>query len=199
MTLAQPAAAAPAAAASANEQVIWEGVPSMKMMVAEIVGAVLVVAVLVVAAILLFDPVLSAVGGLNHDIADLIDEQRANIRLVVTVVVAAAVALRLAKVAWHTAILRSHRYKVTNQRIIVEMGVLSKRLAEVDMRTVEDVQLSQPILQRLFGIGEIGIACADRQMGRFRLLGVESPRDVREQIRAAAFQSTQRQLFMRGT
>src|SRR5262249_49779101 len=113
--------------------------------------------------------------------------------------VAVLVVLRLAKVAWHAAVLRSHRYRVTNQRIVLEIGVLSKRLAEVDMRTVEDIQLSQRLVQRMLGIGDIAIAGADRQMGRFRLLGVESPRDVREQIRAAAYQATQRQLFMRGT
>jgi uncharacterized membrane protein YdbT with pleckstrin-like domain len=194
-----PTAPALIGGAPATEQVIWEGVPSMKMMVAEIVGAAVVAVGLPIGAMLLFDPALSAIGGLNRDIPALLDQQRGNIRLVLMVAVALAVALRLVKVAWHAAILRSHRYRVTNQRIVVETGVLSKRVAEVDMRSVEDVQLTQRLAQRLLGIGEIGIACADRQMGRFRLIGVESPRELREKIRAVAYQATQRQVFMRGT
>ena len=135
-----PTAPALIGGAPATEQVIWEGVPSMKMMVAEIVGAAVVAVGLPIGAMLLFDPALSAIGGLNRDIPALLDQQRGNIRLVLMVAVALAVALRLVKVAWHAAILRSHRYRVTNQRIVVETGVLSKRVAEVDMRSVEDVQ-----------------------------------------------------------
>ena len=97
------------------------------------------------------------------------------------------------------AVLRSHHYRVSNQRILLESGVLSKRIDEVDMRTVEDIEFQQGVLERMLGIGEIAIIAADKRMGRFRLLGVENPRDVRELIRANAFQATQRQLFTRTT
>jgi membrane protein YdbS with pleckstrin-like domain len=88
---------------------------------------------------------------------------------------------------------------VSNQRILLESGVLSKRIDEVDMRTVEDIEFRQGVFERMLGIGEIGIIAADKRLARFRLLGVENPRDVRELIRANAFQATQRQLFTRTT
>ena len=53
--------------------------------------------------------------------------------------------------------------------------------------------------ERLLGIGQIAIVAADKKMSRFRLLGVENPREVRELIRAHAFQATQRQVFTRST
>ena len=67
------------------------------------------------------------------------------------------------------------------------------------MRTIEDIEFQQGVFERMLGIGEIAIIAADKRMGRFRLMGVENPRDVRELIRANAFQATQRQLFTRTT
>ena len=87
----------------------------------------------------------------------------------------------------------------STQRIVVESGALSKRIDEVDMRTVEDIEFQQRFLERLLGIGQIAIVAADKKMSRFRLLGIERPREVRELIRAQAFQATQRQLFTRST
>jgi hypothetical protein len=51
----------------------------------------------------------------------------------------------------------------------------------------------------LLGIGEIAIVAADKKMARFRLLGIENPRQLRELIRANAFAATQGQLFTRST
>ena len=43
------------------------------------------------------------------------------------------------------------------------------------------------------------VVSADKKMRTFRLLGVESPREVRELIRTNAFAATRGQLFTRGT
>jgi uncharacterized membrane protein YdbT with pleckstrin-like domain len=129
----------------------------------------------------------------------LVAANRADIKLAVTVLVVLVVAFRVAKLGWRIAVLRSHHYRVSNQRIVIETGVLSKRIDEVDMRAVEDIEFRQKFLQRLLGIGEIAIVAADKELGRFRLLGVERPREIRELIRANAFQATRGQLFTRST
>ena len=54
----------------------------------------------------------------------------------------------------------------------------------LDMRTVEDIEFQQRFLERLLGIGEIVVVAADKRMGRFRLLGVENPRELRELLEA---------------
>ncbi len=192
------ALAAPAGALAA-EEVAWEGVPSVKAMLGEISSTALFVIGLPIAAMLLFAPGLSAISGLGRDMAHTVAENRSTLQTVMTLAVVALVVLRLTKLAWHVAVLRSHRYRVSNQRILLESGVLSKRIDEIDMRTVDDIEFRQNVFERLLGIGEIGIIAADKRMARFRLLGVENPRDVRELIRANAFQATQRQLFTRTT
>jgi uncharacterized membrane protein YdbT with pleckstrin-like domain len=178
---------------------VWESVPSLKAMLADITSSLLAAVVLVIAAVWSFEPALSAVASVGRDQAKLVAAHRPEIKLAVTALIGLVVVVRLAKLAWRIAALRSHHYRVTNQRIVIESGVLSKRIDEVDMRTVEDIEFRQRFLQRLLGIGEIAIVGSDKDLGRFRLLGVENPREVRELIRANAFQATRGQLFTRST
>lgn len=192
-------AVAPAPVGPAAEEVAWEGVPSIKAMLGEISRTAVFAIALPIAAVLAFAPVLGLIAGMGRDMARTVAENRSTLQTAITVAVIVLVVLRLVKLAWHIAVLRSHRYRVSNQRILLESGVLSKRIDEVDMRTVEDIEFRQGIFERMLGIGEIGIIAADKRMARFRLLGVENPRDVRELIRANAFQATQRQLFTRTT
>lgn len=200
MTAQMVVPAAPATAAGpAGEQVVWEGVPSIKAMLVEIVTTALYVIGLPVLVLLAFDPVLSLLAGLGQQGAELVASNRPTLRTVVTAAVAILVVARLAKLGWHVAVLRGHRYRISNQRIVLETGALSKRIDEIDMRTVEDIEFQQRFLERLLGIGEIAIVAADKQLARFRLLGVENPRQLRELIRAHAFQATQGQLFTRST
>lgn len=194
-----PQLAAPAAAAPPAEQVVWEGVPSLKAMLVEIVSTAVFALSLPIAALLAFDPVLSLLGGVNAATATLVAENRPTIKLAVIGAVVVLVGARLAKLAWHVAVLRGHRYRISNQRIVLESGAFSKRIDEIDMRTVEDIEFQQRFLERLLGIGQIAIVAADKQMSRFRLLGVERPRELRELIRAHAYQATQAQLFTRNT
>jgi len=199
MTPQMVAPAAPAAAGPAGEQVVWEGVPSIKAMLVEIVTTAVYAVGLPLVVFLAFEPVLSVLAGLGQQGAQLVATNRETIRTVVTAAVAIVVVARLAKLAWHVAVLRGHRYRISNQRIVLETGALSKRIDEIDMRTVEDIEFQQRFLERLLGIGEIAIVAADKQLARFRLLGVENPRQLRELIRANAFQATQGQLYTRST
>jgi membrane protein YdbS with pleckstrin-like domain len=143
--------------------------------------------------------VLSMIAGLGPSMAETVAGNRSTLQTVITLAVVVLVVVRLARLGWHFAVLRSHHYRVSNQRILLESGVLSKRIDEVDMRTVEDIEFQQGPLERMLGIGDIAVIAADKRMARFRLLGVENPRDVRELIRANAFQATQKQLFTRST
>jgi uncharacterized membrane protein YdbT with pleckstrin-like domain len=96
-------------------------------------------------------------------------------------------------------VLKSHRYRITNQRVVIESGVLAKRIDELDMRTVEDLDFRQSALERLLGIGDITVISSDRTDARTRLVGIAQPRELRELLRNAAYQATHRQLFTRQT
>ena len=52
-------------------------------------------------------------------------------------------------------------YKVTTRRVIVERGLLSKRLEQVDVYRIRDFVVERPFGQRLVGTGNIQLLTAD--------------------------------------
>jgi membrane protein YdbS with pleckstrin-like domain len=201
-------AAAPAATAAphpfgvapdvTSETLVWEGGPSPRLLAREIPG----MAWAVIAPplfISLLPGVLQMVGGLHKELRRSIAEQGGTIRWVVIVAVLIASLARLGQVALRYARLKATRYRITNQRLTMESGLFSKRIDDVDLRSVEDVALEQSALERLLGVGRLNIVSADRSRPRLQLMGIRSPRELREQVRACAYQASQRQLFTRAT
>jgi uncharacterized membrane protein YdbT with pleckstrin-like domain len=90
-------------------------------------------------------------------------------------------------------------YRVTNQRVLVEQGVFSKTVDEIDLRYVDDSTFSQSLVERILGIGSVTLMSSDTNTPRYVLRSIRDPRGVREMIRAEAYQSSQRQVFTRVT
>jgi hypothetical protein len=192
-------AGARAAAAPANEEVLWEGSPSLKAMAISIAATAFFAIVVPIAVYLAYGPVRDVLMHTSRDAAALVRENEDGARTVIVLAVVAVVGARLVRLAWRTAVLRSHRYGLSNQRLMVESGVFSKSLVEIDMRTVEDITFNQTFVERLLGIGQIAILSSDPSNARVRLVGVPDPRQVRELIRGSAYQATRGQLFTRST
>jgi uncharacterized membrane protein YdbT with pleckstrin-like domain len=95
--------------------------------------------------------------------------------------------------------LQSTTYTITNQRVMIERGMLSKSLNEIDLRYIDDTQFFQSFSGRLLGIGNVTLISSDKAFPTTVLQGIAKPRDIREMIRARAYQVSQRQLFTRAT
>jgi uncharacterized membrane protein YdbT with pleckstrin-like domain len=95
--------------------------------------------------------------------------------------------------------LRSTMYRVTNQRVLVEQGVFSKTVDEIDLRYVDDSAFTQTLVERMLGIGSVTLVSSDKTSPRYVLRSIKDPRGVRETIRAQAYQTSQRQIFTRAT
>jgi len=85
--------------------------------------------------------------------------------------------------------IRSHgaHYKVTTRRVIVERGLLSKRLEQIDNYRIKDYVVERPFGQRLLGTGNLLLHTMDQTTPSLRLLGLRT--DVialYERLRAAA-------------
>jgi uncharacterized membrane protein YdbT with pleckstrin-like domain len=85
--------------------------------------------------------------------------------------------------------IRSHgaHYKVTTRRVIVERGILSKRLEQIDNYRIKDYVVERPFGQRLLGTGNLLLHTMDQTTPSLRLLGLRT--DVvalYELLRAAA-------------
>jgi len=57
---------------------------------------------------------------------------------------------------------RSRHYRLTTRRVVVETGVLGKRLEQVDLYRVSDYSVVRPIGQRLLGTGNLVLRTLDR-------------------------------------
>jgi membrane protein YdbS with pleckstrin-like domain len=186
------------AAPPGHEEVVWEGGASPRLLARELPG--IVWALFLPALVFWMLPsVLQIVGGLGRQLRVAIAEQSQTIRLVVLGAVILVALARLARVAVAYARLKAARYRLTNQRLTIEGGLISKRVDDIDLRLVQDVALEQSALERLLGVGRLDIVSSDHARPRLVLTGIVAPRDVREQIRACAYQASQRQLFTRAT
>jgi uncharacterized membrane protein YdbT with pleckstrin-like domain len=177
---------------------MWEGGASPRLLAREVPGIVWALA-LPLLVLWGLPIVLHAVGGLRRELRVAIAEQGETIRLVVLGVASLLALMRLARVAVGYARLKAARYRLTNQRLTIEGGLVAKRVDDIDLRLVQDIALEQSPLERLLGVGRLDIVSSDHARPRLVLIGIVAPRDVREQIRACAYQASQRQLFTRAT
>jgi uncharacterized membrane protein YdbT with pleckstrin-like domain len=102
-----------------------------------------------------------------------------------------------ALIAWVR--LRSTSYTVTNQRVMIEQGIVAKTVDEIDLRYIDDSLFHQSIGDRILGIGSVTLLSSDKTTPRTTLRSIREPRKVRELIRAEAYKVSQRQIFTRAT
>lgn len=194
-----PARLAPPQAEATPERELWQGTPSAKALLGAIVAAVLFSLAVCLAVYFAYRPLITLLAGISPELGQDLELHRDTVFLVALALVAIVVGVRLARLGWRLAVLKSHRYRITNQRVVIESGVLAKRIDELDMRTVEDLDFRQSALERLLHIGDITLISSDRSDARTRLVGIAQPRELRELLRNAAYQATHRQLFTRQT
>ncbi len=71
---------------------------------------------------------------------------------------------------------RGVRYRITTQRIIVERGLLSKRMDQIDLYRINDYTVDRPFLQRVVGTGNLKLETMDKTSRELSLNGL--PTDV---------------------
>ena len=190
------------------EQELWVGKPSFKVLTADAIGASLFALVLGLGVAFVFAPAHAAIGRISNETARAIALNRPGLSLAAVVFVVFVAGQRFVRLVWRGLVLRGHSYRLSNQRLLVESGVFSRTIDEIDLRTVDDITFHQRPLERMLGVGRIGIVSSEpsadggiaRRPGvRAELVGVADPRAVRETIRNAAYEASGKQVFMRPT
>ena len=73
-------------------------------------------------------------------------------------------------------------YKLTNEKLLIESGFLSKREEEVRLYRIMDLTLVRPLGQRIFGLGTIHCCTADKSTPEFDILRVKDSERVKNLI-----------------
>ena len=168
------------------EETLWRGSPSWRVLIGKIVAIILTAILIPLAARFLASYT-----------ADL--DTSTNITKAGWWITGIAVAWQIISFLIVMLRLQSTIYTITNQRVMIERGMLSKSLNEIDLRYIDDTQFFQSFSERLLGIGNVTLISSDKAFPTTALLGIADPRNVRELIRARAYQVSQRQLFTRAT
>ena len=77
------------------------------------------------------------------------------------------------------------KYTCTDEKFIVETGVLSTREDEIRLYRILDLTLERSFLQRIFGLGTISCDTVDKSMPKLIIKNVKNSREVKEMISEA--------------
>lgn len=177
--MAPVAAPTPQATAGAEER-LWRGTPSLILVSGRI--AVLIIVAIVIPVILYF-----------------FYDQLATYAHWIWIAFAVILLWLIIGIGIAIARIKATIYTVTNQRVMIETGLASKKVEDIDLRYIDDTQFQQTLIQRILGIGNVTITSSDKVAPFYVLRGVRDPRALRELIRSNAYHVSQRQLFTRTT
>jgi uncharacterized membrane protein YdbT with pleckstrin-like domain len=145
----------------AEEEVIFEGHPSWRAMLAFYIQGLL--AVLVVGAIV------AGVTALGNGV---------KWGLVAAVVVVGAALLIVGGLIARIATV----YTITNQRLRIKRGILSKKVQQTRIDRVQNVNTNQSVLERVLRVGTVDFDTAGTDDSDFTFAGVSSPARVVEAV-----------------
>jgi uncharacterized membrane protein YdbT with pleckstrin-like domain len=142
-----------------NEQVIYEGRPSWRSILSFYIMGVVLVAVAAALGLVIF-----------------------SVALAVGVGIAAFVILLL--VGWLKRL--STRYAITDRRLRIQRGILSRKSEEARIERVQNVSVSQSLPERVLRVGTIDFDTAsNRPTDLFQFRGIANPNGVVELVNRA--------------
>jgi uncharacterized membrane protein YdbT with pleckstrin-like domain len=87
------------------------------------------------------------------------------------------------------------RYAITNERLTIQRGILSRHRQETRLTRVQNVNTDQTVIQRMLGVGVVDFDTAgtDAPDSEFAFWGVADPGGVAKKVDAAVRRSQQAQ------
>lgn len=72
---------------------------------------------------------------------------------------------------WKT---RGVTYRITSQRVVIETGVLSKHMEQLDLYRIVDYVVDKPFSQRIMGTGNLVLETMDKTSPEVRITGIKT-------------------------
>lgn len=97
---------------------------------------------------------------------------------------------------WSPRMSLMNRYRLTNQRLIMEYGFIGKTTEEIELYRVMDVGVKQHPLERIVQMGDIYLASGDASTPTKYLHNIPDPNRIKDMIREATRQERDRRRVM---
>lgn len=88
-------------------------------------------------------------------------------------------------VSWAWIKVMSTDYRVDTLRVEVERGILRKRIDNLELWRVKDIQFRQSLTQRMLGVGDVVLVTSDSTNPTIALRGIPAPRSLYDSLRDA--------------
>jgi membrane protein YdbS with pleckstrin-like domain len=150
----QAAASAGGAPTTSEERELWRGGFSPKAMVGYWIFAGLLTLAAVVACVLLPEPMTWTVAGI------------------------AVVAIWLSMIVYYFYLRLSIDYRLTTQRLIFRRGILHQVTDRTEVIDIDDVQVTQGLVERMLGVGTIKLLSSDTSDPSLLMRGIDDALNV---------------------
>jgi membrane protein YdbS with pleckstrin-like domain len=85
---------------------------------------------------------------------------------------------------WKWLVVRCTQLVLTNQRLSVREGVLSRRRHDIELYRIKDTVLDEPLLLRMVSLANIEIVSSDRSHPQYVIRAVSGAEPLRNMLRA---------------
>jgi membrane protein YdbS with pleckstrin-like domain len=86
----------------------------------------------------------------------------------------------------------SVKYRLTNQRLFHEQGILRRVTDRIELIDIDDVTLEQGLFERVFGVGTVRVSSTDRTTPELHMPGIDDVKSVADTIDQARRAERQR-------
>jgi uncharacterized membrane protein YdbT with pleckstrin-like domain len=118
---------------------------------------------------------------------------RAGVFVAWAVLVVLAVLAVACRIGWSVLYCR---YRLTDQRLFVDRGILTQTTDQTELIRVDDVRVRRTLPDRLFGLGSIHILSTDTTDQALVIEGVRAPNTIAEHVRTNMRALRRKSLFI---
>jgi len=149
---------------------IWQGKPGQILSV----PAFLLAGAIAVGVALARDPLVAM-------LAPIVGSSTATTGANYAVISVAAVALLWG--VWQWIALAVQRYRLTEQQLQIESGILNRQVEILELYRIKDITIQKPLLLRIFGLGSLALISSDESRPEVRLRAIPGPDKLAPRLR----------------
>ena len=82
--------------------------------------------------------------------------------------------------------------RITDQQVILRLGLLSRRTEYLELYRVTDLEVEEPRFERIVGCGRLVITSTDRDESALVLRGLKDPSTIADQVRVCVEEQKRR-------